>query len=46
MDGTGVIILREINPLQKGNDMVSVILKETIRERVKKWGKTREEDKS
>ena len=26
--------------------MVSLILKDTIRERVKQWGKTREEDKS
>ena len=38
MDGTGVIILREINPVKKGNDMVSLILKETIREGVKLSG--------
>ena len=30
--------MREINPLQKGNDMVSLILKETIREGVKLSG--------
>ena len=38
MDGTGGIILREINQSQKGNDMVSFILKETIREGVKLSG--------
>ena len=38
MDGTGGIILREINQLQKGNDMVSFILKDTIKEGVKLSG--------
>ena len=38
MHGTGVIIVRKINQSQKGNDMVSLILKETIREGVKLSG--------